>query len=132
MHPRAKLLPEDTEGEVRAIEVMDYVVGTIHMQGFARIFVADNFNASGEAEREAVRQRGREIAGQGFAVMDAALQGREYAVGSFTIADAALFYVEFWADKVGLELPPNCRAHYQRMLGRSAVQRVLKEEGYRV
>ena len=49
----------------------------------------------------------------------------------FSIADAALFYVEFWADKTGMELPANCRAHYERMRGRPAVRQVLAEEGYR-
>jgi glutathione S-transferase len=45
--------------------------------------------------------------------------------------DAALFYVEFWADKTGIELPPNCLAHHQRIRARPAVYRVLREEGYR-
>lgn len=49
----------------------------------------------------------------------------------FTIADAALFYVEFWADKIGLPLPPRCAAHYQWVRARPVVQRVLREEGYR-
>jgi glutathione S-transferase len=49
----------------------------------------------------------------------------------FTIADAALFYVEFWADKTGLPLPPRCAAHYRRVRARPVVQRVLREEGYR-
>ena len=64
--------------------------------------------------------------------MNGVLAGKEYVVGSFSIADAALFYVEFWADKIKLELPPNCLAHYQHMLQRPAVRRVLMEEGYRV
>ena len=39
--------------------------------------------------------------------------------------------LEFWADKLAIELPEHCRAHYQRMLARPVVQRVLREEGYR-
>ena len=46
-------------------------------------------------------------------------------------ADAALFYVEFWADKIGMDLPVNCRAHYELMRTRPAVRQVLAEEGYR-
>jgi glutathione S-transferase len=65
-------------------------------------------------------------------VLNEVLAGKEYVVGSFSIADAALFYVEFWADKIKLELPPNCLAHYRRMLQRRAVRQVLMEEGYRV
>jgi glutathione S-transferase len=64
--------------------------------------------------------------------MNDVLAGKDYTVGNFSIADAALFYVEFWADKIKLELPPNRQAHYQRMLQRPVVRRVLIEEGYRL
>ncbi|MBC7858772.1 MAG: glutathione S-transferase N-terminal domain-containing protein [Burkholderiaceae bacterium] len=128
--PKAKLLPDGAEGEARVIEALDYVVGTIHGQGFARIFTTDTFTAN-PAEHESVKARGREIVLRGFAVMDAMLAGRDYVVGNFSIADAALFYVEFWADKLGLALPPHCHAHYQRMLARPVVRQVLREEGYR-
>jgi glutathione S-transferase len=128
--PRAKLIPADLEGETQALQAMDYCVGTIHMQGFARIFATEKF-AADPAQHEAVRGQGREIVAAGFAVMETVLDGKEYLVGDFSIADAALFYVAFWADKTGLALPPNCRAHYQRMRARPAVDRVLREEGYR-
>jgi glutathione S-transferase len=130
-YPKAKLLPEDIEGEVRVIEMLDYVVDTIHGQGYTRIFTTDNYS-SDAAEHAAIQARGREIVSKGLALMDSVLAGKEYVVGNFSIADAALFYVEFWADKIKLELPPNCLAHYQRMLQRPAVRRVLMEEGYRV
>jgi len=129
-YPRAKLLPGDADGEARVIEAMDYVVGTIHGQGFARIFTTDTFTPN-PADHDAVKARGREIVEQGFAIMNAALAGKEYVAGHFSIADAALFYVEFWADKLSIDLPEHCRAHYQRMLARPVVQRVLREEGYR-
>ena len=129
-YPKAWLLPEDADGEARVIEAMDYVVGTIHGQGFARIFTTDTFTPN-PADHDAVKSRGREIVERGFAIMNAALAGKEYVAGSFSIADTALFYVEFWADKLSIDLPEHCRAHYQRMLARPVVQRVLREEGYR-
>jgi glutathione S-transferase len=129
-NPKVGLLPDDLEGEARVIETMDYVVGTIHGQGYTRIFTADNFTPNA-ADHEAIKARGREIVAKCFAVMNDALAGKEYVAGNFSIADAALFYVEFWADKINIELPENCLAHYQRMLKRPAVQRVLREEGYR-
>lgn len=129
-NPKAKLLPDDAEGDARVLEVMDYAVGTIHMQGFARIFTTANFTPN-EADHEAVKARGREIVEKGYAVLDGVLAGKDYVCGAFSIADAALFYVEFWGDKIGIPLPDNCRAHYQRMLARPAVHRVLREEGYR-
>lgn len=130
-YPKAKLLPEEIDGEVRVIEALDYVVGTIHGQGYTRIFTTDNYSPN-KAEHEAIQAKGREIVTKGFTVMNDVLADKEYVVGRFSIADAALFYVEFWADKIKLALPPNCQAHYQRMLQRPAVRRVLMEEGYRV
>ncbi|MDR3391308.1 MAG: glutathione S-transferase N-terminal domain-containing protein [Sulfuriferula sp.] len=129
-NPKAGLLPGDAEGETRVIETMDYVVGTIHGQGYTRIFTADNYSPN-VADHDAIKARGREIVERCFAVMNDTLAGREYVAGRFSIADAALFYVEFWADKISIALPPNCLAHYQRMLMRPVVQRVLREEGYR-
>lgn len=130
-YPKAKLLPEDIDGETRVIETLDYVVGTIHGQGYTRIFTTANYS-NNEAEFEAIQARGREIVTKGFAVMNDLLAGKDYVAGNFSIADAALFYVEFWADKIKLELPPNCLTHYQRMLQRPAVRQVLLEEGYRL
>lgn len=129
-HPKAKLLPGDADGDARVIEAMDYVVGTIHGQGYTRIFTTANYT-SNEADHEAVKARGLEIVARGFAIMHDVLAGKEYVAGCFSIADAALFYVEFWADKIGIDLPPHCRAHYERMRARPVVQRVLREEGYR-
>jgi glutathione S-transferase len=129
-YPKAKLMPGDPEGDTLVIETMDYAVGTIHGQGFARIFTTASFTPN-EADHEAVKAHGKEIVEKAFVVMDQVLAGKDYVAGSFSIADAALFYVEFWADKIKIDLPPNCLAHYQRMLARPVVQRVLREEGYR-
>lgn len=129
-HPRAKLLPADVEGETRVLEVMDYVVGTLHGQGFARIFATDRF-ATDVSQHEAVKARGREIVDRAFAIVDAQLPRLRELAGDFYIADAALFYVEFWATHCGIALPPNCQAHYARMRARPVVAGVLREEGYR-
>ncbi|SEI75499.1 glutathione S-transferase [Azotobacter beijerinckii] len=127
--PKRRLLPEDADGEARVLEAMNFAVGTLHGQGFARIFTTEKF-ATDAAQHEAVQAQGREILERGFAVADRLLEGREYLAGSFGIADCALFYVEFWADRTGIALPANCQAHYRRMLQRPAVRQVLMEEGY--
>ena len=129
-NPQAGLLPKDDEALTRAEEAMEYVVGTMHGQGFGRLFRPTNFSSQ-ESEQEQVKARGREIAEKGFALIDKSLASKEYLGGSFSIADAALFYVEFWASKrLGMQLPPNCAAHFERMLARPAVQRVMKAEGF--
>ena len=123
------LLPEDLEGQVRVLELTDYIVATVHMQGFSRVFRPGNFTPN-EADHEAVKARGREIYQRGFALIDQALAGKDYLVGGFSIADAALFYVEFWAtERLNERLPSNCAAHYERMKGRPSVRQVLSAEG---
>jgi glutathione S-transferase len=127
-NPFANLLPDDIDQQARALELTDYAVATVHMQGFGRQFRASNFTPSA-ADEEAVKARGRELAEKGFALLDKALEGKDYAVGKFSIADAAIFYTEFWSKRVGMTLPANCAAHLERMLARPSVQRTLQQEG---
>jgi len=104
-------------------------VGTIHGQGFARIFATNTF-ARNPADHASVRELGRDIVTKGFAVLSEAIGSQHYLASDYSVADPVLFYVEFWADKTDIALPENLAAHYQRMLTRPAVQRVLREEGY--
>ncbi|AMK78705.1 MULTISPECIES: glutathione S-transferase family protein [Methylomonas] len=130
-YPKAKLLPGDADGDAKAIELMDYAVGTLHGQGFARIFTTEKFTPN-PADHDAVKAQGLDIVNNGFAILNELLPAEGYALGTFSIADAALFYVEFWADKTGVTLPEKCLKHYRLMLSRPVVKRVLMEEGYRV
>ena len=117
------LLPTDADGEAAALEAMDYVVSTMHMQGFSRMFRPVNY-APTEADHDKVKARGKEIMEKGLALMDKALEGK------FSVADAALFYVEFWAaGRMKMPLPKNVAAHYARMKARPAVMRVMEQEG---
>ncbi|HTC09997.1 MAG TPA: glutathione S-transferase C-terminal domain-containing protein [Acetobacteraceae bacterium] len=128
-NPVAKLLPDDVDAQTRALEAMDYAVATIHMQGASRLFRPSNYSPSASDE-DAVKARGKEIFEKGLATLDKALAGKDYIAGAFSIADAAVFYVEFWAAKpLGLALPANCQAHFDRTMARPAVQRTLQAEG---
>jgi glutathione S-transferase len=127
-HPAAKLWPEGVEAQSRALEIIDYIVATIHMQGFSRMFAPGKF-APSAADAEAVKKRGLEIFETGLTLLDQTLAGKDYAVGPFSVADAALFYIEFWRHSGKMELPANLALHYQRMLARPAVRRVLEKEG---
>lgn len=127
-NPFSNLLPDNIDLQARALEIMDYCVATVHMQGFTRMFRPANFSPD-PAQEDAVKARGREIAIKGFETLNAALEGKDYAVGPYSIADSAMFYVEFWAGRVGITLPPNCAAHFERMKARPAVQRTMQQEG---
>jgi glutathione S-transferase len=128
-NPQAKLIPQDLESEVRAAEAMEYAVSTMHGQGFARIFRPGNFGPAEQEEQ--VKARGKEMVEKGFAILDKALAGKKYVGGDeLSIGDTAVFYVEFWgAGRLGMTLPPNVAAHYERMKSRPAVQRVMQQEG---
>ncbi|MEJ2141982.1 MAG: glutathione S-transferase family protein [Gammaproteobacteria bacterium] len=130
-YPKANLLSDNLDDEVRIMEVMEYVVGTIHMQGFARIFTTEKFTPH-EADFDWVRQQGKDIIEQGFNVINGLLEGHTYVVENFSIADAALFYVEFWADRTAIPFPENCLRHFESMLQRFKVKQVLMEEGYTI
>ena len=129
-NPQANLVPKDPETMIRAAEAMEYVVGTIHSQGFTRLFRTERF-APSASDHEKVKAQGREQIDKGFAIVDKALEGKNYLAGhDLSIADAALFYVEYWgAKRLGMQLPQNCAAHFARMMARPAVQRALQQEG---
>jgi glutathione S-transferase len=127
-NPFSNLLPDNIDQQARALEIMDYCVATMHMQGFARLFRTSNFTPT-PADEDAVKARGKEIVAMGFETLNAALEGKDYAVGPFSIADSAMFYVEFWAGRVGIALPANCAAHFERMKARPSVQRTMQQEG---
>jgi glutathione S-transferase len=129
-YPRRKLLPADRGAADDAMETLNFCARHIHGDGFRRVFTPERY-ASNQHGVEAVKAEGRKIAAEAFALVNDRLDGKTYVVGEFSIADAALFYVEFWADKTGMELPVNCRAHYELMRTRPAVRQVLAEEGYR-
>ncbi len=125
--PDAKLFPADADGMARTLEALDYVVATIHMTGFGRLFGA--MRAKTPEEAEPLKTLGHEIVARGFTRADAMLDGRDWLVGPYTAADSALFYVCMWSGNFGIELPPNVAAHFARMKARPAVQAALTQEG---
>lgn len=128
-NPKAKLLPEDPLAATKVIELMAYVLNTVHGQGFARVFATENFMQEGSSE-QAIKDKGMEIVNKGFVVINEHLIKYQVEGAPFNIADAALFYVEFWADKLKIELPLHCQAHYARLREDRVIQSVLHEEGY--
>ncbi len=128
-NPDKKLLPANADDMAKALEVMDYCVATIHMQGFSRMFRPENY-APSKTDHDAVKARGKEIFEKGLALLNEKMAGKDYVLGGqFSIADAALFYIEFWAGRVKIDLPANLQAHFNRMKARPAVQRTFAAEG---
>lgn len=128
-NPDAKLLPDSVEGEVRTLELLDYMISTVHMRGFTRIFRPTQFTPT-TADEPAIKQTGKDIIETGFKLLAHALGEKAYLLGEYSIADAALFYLEHWAvTRAELPVPNVVRAHLERMRARPAVQRALADEG---
>ncbi len=130
-NPDLGLLPTDPETETRATEIMAYVEGTIHGQGFARLFQPELFGPQDVVHQTvglgqgSVKGQGKRLVEEGLAILEPQLGRHSYAVGDrFTIADAALFYAERWAPQMDITLPANAARHLERVLARPAVQKV--------
>jgi glutathione S-transferase len=130
-YPDAELWPDDIEAEARASEILAYVEGTVHGQGFTRIFKPDFFEPQDMLHgtlglgRARVEAQGREIVERAFSILDMQLAGTPFAVGeTMTVADAALFYVERWAPDQDISLPSHVKDHFERMLALPSVQKV--------
>lgn len=123
----AKLLPRESLAQVRALELMDYAIATVHMRGFTRIAKPEQFSADGDAQK--VKATGRSIVEEGLGHFEVRLANKPYLLGTFSIADAALFILEWWSRRAGIALPSRLDAHLDRMLARPAVTKMLVAEG---
>lgn len=126
--PAKGLWPDGLEAQTRLLELLDFIVASLHMRGFTFISVAAKFSSSPEAQAD-LQAHGRSQAELGFAHLTEVLGDKEYLMGDFGLADAALFYITHWALRANVPMPPSIAAHHNRMMGRPAVQRALKAEG---
>ena len=123
-YPQAGLLPEGLEAEVRALELMDYIVASLHMRGATFALVPQKFSTDPAAQAE-LAAHGRAVLQAGYAALAARLDGAEYMMGDYSIVDAAAFYLIGWHSRAGLELDPVLDAYMARMRARPAVQRAM-------
>ena len=128
-NPHKKLMSTDPESLVRTIEILDFIVGTVHMLSW-RMWRRPDVYSDNPTGQELLRVRGKRAMLDGLELIDDQLKDRQYLMGNFSIADAALYYNEYWAvDVAGWSLPKNVQAHYERMKGRPSVQASRKVEG---
>ena len=108
--PEADLLPQgDIEAEAQAVSWMSFIASTVHP----------------------ARRQGIEHARGVFGIVERRLGEREWALGRYSIADIHLFRL-FWRFRNAFQPAPadfpNLSAHYDRMMGRPAVQRTCEIE----
>lgn len=122
--PEAGLIPDDIDGQARALEVTDYIVSTLHMRGATLVLRPEKF-VSGPAAK-ALAAHGLEVVEAGLDELARILGDGPYLLGAqFTIADAAAFYLYTWDARCGFTLPPALQEHLSRIEARAAVRRAL-------
>lgn len=126
-YPQGGLWPKDEEAQIRLIELLDFIVGSLHMRGFTFITVAAKFSPSPAAQAD-LQAHGRAQAEIGFAHLAEGLGDKPYLMGAFGLADAALFYLTQWALRADVPMPQVIAAHNDRMTARPAVRRALAAE----
>lgn len=109
-YPGAGLLPDDAEGQARAVAWMSFIAATVHP----------------------ARRQGLKHARGVYALADRKLGARAWALGeAYSIADIHLFRL-FWrffnSLKPATSEFPNLVNHYERMMRRPAVQQTLLVE----
>lgn len=124
-HPEAHLLPDDLESEIRVLELIDHICGTLHVRGTTLAMVPGKF-VQGEDAQEQIATHGREVANSGLLRLSEMLGDKPYFFGDFSVADAAVFFLLEWKDRAKLTIPQPLQAFHQRMLDRPAVTRALQ------
>ncbi len=126
--PQAKLLPADPWQELKAISLLSWCSSGIHPY-LSRINSPPKVCDLPDAE-ESVCRLATENLSETFHIADEMLAGREYFFDHFTAPDAHFFWCRRRATQFGLDLSEfsNCSAHFERMMGRASVQKLLAYE----
>jgi glutathione S-transferase len=128
LNPEKNLIPRNLEGEIRVLEMMEYLVSTVHMQGYTRARRPEKFSPT-LSDHAAVKALGIGIFQAGIDRAETLLESHEWLFGALSIADFALFYLEHWAlsTDIGV-LGPNCKAHHERLWSKEKIRRAIESE----
>jgi glutathione S-transferase len=126
--PQAALLPQDPKAEIKAISLMAWFASTIHPHLTPNARPENYCDLPGSAE--SVKRVAKKLLFEDFGIADGLLAGREWFFDRFTAPDAYFFWCFRRGLSFGLDLScfSNAHAHFERMLLRPSVQKVLAHE----
>ena len=114
-HPEAGLLGDTLEDEARTLELLDFIVASLHMRGFTFIVVPQKFIADPTCH-DALRAHGRAEVEKHLRTPAGYLGEKALLMGRLSIADAAAWYVLRWATAIdGVDVPAPLKALYTRL-----------------
>lgn len=119
-YPQAELAPADPTERARLLDMLDFIVGSVHMRGFTFDKVPHKFLADPDGQA-ALKAHGRAEVIKGLKVLSDMMGDAPYLLGRFSVADTALFYVLDWAELDGAyDVSANLRACLKRIRARPA------------
>tara|TARA_B100000614_G_scaffold187697_1_gene168736 strand:+ start:302 stop:889 length:588 start_codon:yes stop_codon:yes gene_type:complete len=114
-YPAAELLPQDADGEAKALELLDFIVSSLHMRGTALVMRPSAFATSAEAQEE-VKATGRQMVEKGLAQLERELGDQTFLMGErFTLPDAAAYYLLGWQPRYQVPIGKRLEAYYARL-----------------
>jgi len=117
--------PDDLEGQCRTLEVVDFIVSSVHMRGFTFVRVPKKFELNEQGTLD-LQQYGRSEAEKGLSHLSEVLGDQDYLLGDFGVADTAAFYVLQWAEEAEIPLKQNMNLLLKRLRQRPAFQRAIQ------
>lgn len=112
--PEAGLIGKDIEAQSRALEMVEFIVSSLHMRAFTLLKVPQKFSPDPTIQAEISAYGGAE-AKAGLRLLSDRLGAQDYLLGQFGIADAAAWYVLNWAKAEPFEMPENLTRLQQRI-----------------
>jgi glutathione S-transferase len=127
-YPGAKILPADSKEEIKAISLMAWFASGIHPKLTPNARPQNYCDLPGS--EESVKRVANKLLFEDFAVADKMLAGREWFLSRFAAPDAHFFWCFRRAKSFNLDVSGfrNCSAHFERMLQRPSVQKVVAHE----
>ena len=126
--PDAGLMPNDAWGQAQAISYLSWVSGGIHPY-LSRINAPPKVcGIDGTADD--VVEHAASYLYETFGMADEILNGSDYLMGDYTAPDAYFFWAirRYTQFKLDLDRFPNVAGYFERMQGRSSVQKLLAFE----
>ena len=127
-HPDRRLVPTDGIARAEAREVVDYCIGTLHMEGIRLVFSPSSAFHRGDSE--AVREQGLETLRHGLDLLGVRYPGGGPLFGELSVADFVVTYILFCSSHLQVPLAPGLQAHWEMMARRPSIMTSLAAEGF--
>lgn len=124
--PESGLIGKSIEDEARTLELMDHIVGSVHMRGVTFVIMPMKFMKEKIAQDE-IKTYGLLEVEKGLKQLSQTLGDGEFLLDHFSIADATLFYLLRFVDEMPVEKPGNLQRYFDRLKKRPSVLTALSD-----